>query len=60
MKVPIWSIWAGFAISNRSSDVRVAQSLRIFASLPPLILTALSLFNAICHPFATTSIVMKV
>jgi ABC-2 type transport system permease protein len=49
-----WSIWAGIAISTRSSDVRVAQSLGTFASFPPLILTALILFNVIHHPFILT------
>jgi ABC-type transport system involved in multi-copper enzyme maturation permease subunit len=39
-----WSIWAGIAISTRSSDMRVAQSLGTFASFPPLIVTALILF----------------
>ena len=42
-----WSIWAGIAISTRSSDVRVAQSLGTLASFPPFILTALILFNVI-------------
>lgn len=45
-----WSIWAGIAISTRSSDVRVAQSLGTFASFPPLVLTALILFNVLHHP----------
>jgi ABC-2 type transport system permease protein len=36
-----WSIWVGIAISARSSDVRVAQQLGVFASLPPLVLVAL-------------------
>jgi ABC-type transport system involved in multi-copper enzyme maturation permease subunit len=42
-----WSIWVGIAISTRSSDVRVAQQLGIFASLPPLAVTALISFNVI-------------
>ena len=29
-----WSIWVGIAISARSSDIRAAQQLSIFASLP--------------------------
>jgi ABC-2 type transport system permease protein len=49
-----WSIWAGIAISTRTTDVRVAQSLGTFASFPPLILTALILFNVIHHPFVLT------
>ncbi len=36
-----WAVWAGIAISTRSSDVRVAQQLSMLASLPPLALTAL-------------------
>ena len=47
------SIWAGIAISTRSSDVRVAQSLGTFASFPPLILTALILFNVIPQTFGS-------
>jgi ABC-type transport system involved in multi-copper enzyme maturation permease subunit len=31
-----WSIWVGIAISARSADVRAAQQLGFFASLPPL------------------------
>lgn len=42
-----WSIWAGIAISARSSDVRVAQQLGVFASLPPLGIVALLTFNVI-------------
>ena len=45
------SIWAGIAISTRSSDVRVAQSLGTFASFPPLVLTGLILFNVIPQTF---------
>jgi ABC-2 type transport system permease protein len=48
-----WSIWAGIAISTRSSDVRVAQSLGTFASFPPFILTALILFNVIPQTFGS-------
>jgi len=44
-----WSIWVGIAISARSSDVRVAQQLAMFASLPPLAIVALMSFNVI-HP----------
>jgi ABC-type transport system involved in multi-copper enzyme maturation permease subunit len=49
-----WSIWAGIAISTRSSDIRVAQSLGTFASFPPLIVTALLLFNVIHRTFGLT------
>jgi ABC-type Na+ efflux pump permease subunit len=42
-----WSIWAGIAISARSSDVRVAQQLSVFASLPPLAIVALLTFSVI-------------
>jgi ABC-type Na+ efflux pump permease subunit len=42
-----WSIWVGIAISARSSDVRVAQQLSVFASLPPLAVIALMQFNVI-------------
>ena len=48
-----WSIWAGIAISTRSSDVRVAQSLGTFASFPPLVLTALIVFNVIPQTFGS-------
>lgn len=42
-----WSIWVGIAISARSSDVRVAQQLSVFASLPPLAIIALIQFKVI-------------
>jgi len=42
-----WSIWVGIAISARSSDVRVAQQLSVFASLPPLAIVALLTFKVI-------------
>ena len=42
-----WSIWVGIAISARSSDVRVAQQLGTFASLPPLAVTGLLSFGVI-------------
>jgi ABC-2 type transport system permease protein len=42
-----WSIWVGIAISTRASDVRAAQQLSIFASLPPLAIVALMSFNVI-------------
>ena len=42
-----WSVWAGIGISSRTRDVRVAQQLSTFASLPPLILVVLFATNAI-------------
>jgi ABC-type transport system involved in multi-copper enzyme maturation permease subunit len=42
-----WSIWVGIAISARSFDVRVAQRLSVFASLPPVAIVALMGFNVI-------------
>jgi ABC-type Na+ efflux pump permease subunit len=42
-----WSIWVGIAISARSSDVRAAQQLSVFANLPPLAIVALMNFNVI-------------
>jgi len=42
-----WSIWVGIAISARASDVRVAQQLGVFASVPPLAIVALMSLNVI-------------
>ena len=42
-----WSIWVGIAISARSTDIRVAQQLSVFASLPPLAIVALMQFKVI-------------
>ncbi len=42
-----WSIWVGIAISARSSDVRIAQQLSVFANLPPIAIVALMGFNVI-------------
>ncbi len=42
-----WSIWVGIAISARSTDIRVAQQLSVFASLPPLAIIALMQFKVI-------------
>jgi ABC-type Na+ efflux pump permease subunit len=42
-----WSIWVGIAISARSSDVRVAQQLSVFANIPPVAIVALMGFNVI-------------
>ena len=42
-----WSIWVGFAVSTRSSDVRVAQQLGVLASLPPVFGVVLIALNVI-------------
>jgi len=42
-----WSISVSIAISTRSSDVRVAQQLSTFASLPPAIVAILVALNVI-------------
>lgn len=42
-----WSIWAGIALSSRVSDIRAAQQLSVFASVPPLVIVALMSFNVI-------------
>jgi ABC-2 type transport system permease protein len=42
-----WSIWAGIAVSIRSSDVRVAQQLGMLVSLPSVALTSLVAYNVI-------------
>lgn len=42
-----WSIWAGIAISTRTSDVRVSQQLSTLASFPPLTVTSLMGFGVI-------------
>jgi ABC-type Na+ efflux pump permease subunit len=42
-----WSIWVGIAISSRCADVRTAQQLSVFASLPPLAVVALMSLNVI-------------
>jgi ABC-type transport system involved in multi-copper enzyme maturation permease subunit len=42
-----WSIWAGIAISSRTSDLRVAQSLGALACLPLLLAANLISFNVI-------------
>ena len=45
--IAILSIWIGFAISTRSSDVRVAQQLGALAGLPALLVAYLIAFNVI-------------
>ncbi|PRZ41305.1 ABC-2 type transport system permease protein [Antricoccus suffuscus] len=42
-----WSIWAGIAISTRSTDIRAAQQLSVLVSLPPLAVVALVQFGVI-------------
>jgi ABC-2 type transport system permease protein len=42
-----WAVWAGIAISTRSSDVRVAQQLSVLGSAPPLVIVALVSLNVI-------------
>jgi ABC-2 type transport system permease protein len=49
-----WSIWVGIAISTRMSDVRAAQQLSVFASLPPLAIVALMSFNVITPSLGLT------
>jgi hypothetical protein len=34
-----WSIWLAIAVSQRASDMRVAQQLGMLASLPTIALT---------------------
>ena len=48
-----WSIWMGIAISARSTDVRAAQQLSVFASLPLLGIVAL-LSPDVARPRART------
>jgi ABC-2 type transport system permease protein len=49
-----WSIWVGIAISARSTDIRAAQQLSVFASLPPLVIVALMSMNVISPSTALT------
>ncbi|HUB69073.1 MAG TPA: ABC transporter permease subunit [Acidimicrobiales bacterium] len=42
-----WSVWVGIAVSARSRDVRVAQQLATFASLPPVAVAALMAFGVL-------------
>ncbi len=42
-----WSTWVGIAVSTRSSDVRVAQQLSLFANMPLAVATSLIAFNVI-------------
>jgi ABC-2 type transport system permease protein len=43
----LWAIWVGLAVSTRSTDVRAAQQLSVFGSLPLVILSSLIAFNTI-------------
>ena len=52
-----WSIWAGIAISTRTSDVRVSQQLSTLVSLPPLGVTALMGFGVIT-PTLTLALIL--
>ncbi len=45
--VAVWAIWVGIAMSVRARDVRVAQQLATFGSLPPLGFTSLISFRVI-------------
>ena len=47
-----WSILVGIATSARSRDVRVAQQIATFASLPPVAVTALMSFRVIPQSLA--------
>jgi ABC-type transport system involved in multi-copper enzyme maturation permease subunit len=46
-----WSIWVGLTVSARVRDVRVAQQLTMFGSLPPLALTSLMTFGLVSPTF---------
>jgi ABC-2 type transport system permease protein len=52
-----WSIWAGLAISTRTSDVRVSQQLSTLVSLPPLAITALMGFGVL-RPTLTLALIV--
>lgn len=47
-----WSIWVGVGISTRSNDVRSAQQLAVFGSLPPLAVVALLSIGTIAPSLA--------
>ena len=42
-----WSIWVGIAVSNRASEVRTAQQLGTFASVPSAIIVVLVAYDVI-------------
>lgn len=54
-----WSIWAGIAVSTRTSDVRVSQQLSTLVGLPPLVVTSLMGFSVI-HPTLRLALVLGV
>ena len=47
--IATWSIWVAIAISTRTSDARVAQSLSILGGFPAIVVADLISFGAI-HP----------
>ncbi|MGO8684955.1 MAG: ABC transporter permease [Thermoleophilia bacterium] len=51
-----WAIWVGILMSARSSDVRVAQQLGTFASLPPLAVTALLSIGVVHATFTLVAV----
>ena len=53
----ILSIWIGLAMSTRASDVRVAQQLGLLASIPVVLIPALSAFDVI-HPTLQLGVVL--
>ena len=54
-----WAIVVGMAVSVRVSDVRVAQQLGTFASLPPIAVVALMTIGVI-HPTFTVAVLFAV
>jgi ABC-2 type transport system permease protein len=52
-----WSIWVGIGISERSTDVRVAQQLATLAGVPILGITSLSAFRVLT-PSVTLAITL--
>jgi ABC-type Na+ efflux pump permease subunit len=54
-----WAIWAGIAVSTRTTDVRVAQQLGTLASLPPLAVTSLFGFSVL-HPTLRLALILGV
>jgi ABC-type Na+ efflux pump permease subunit len=49
-----WSIWVGTAMSTRSGDVRTAQQLGTLASLPPVFVMMLVLFQVLAPGLGLT------
>jgi ABC-type transport system involved in multi-copper enzyme maturation permease subunit len=43
----IWSIWVGFGVSVRVSDLRVAQQVGLLASLPPVFVILIVALNIV-------------